>query len=150
MTSSVIAMLNELIETSKDGEHEFTKAADGAQHASVNEVLLESAVHCSRGARELQELVVKLGGKPENGGSVVGALHRGWLNVKSAVGTRTDDAILADCEKGEDAAVKRFHSALERNLPADVNAVVARLYSDVAQDLDRIRELRVQFADTKP
>ncbi|MEM5400254.1 MULTISPECIES: ferritin-like domain-containing protein [Paraburkholderia] len=150
MTISVIAMLNELIETSKDGEQEFTKAADEAQHASVNEALLESAVHCSRGARELQELVVKLGGKPENGGSVAGALHRGWLNVKSAVGTRTDDAILADCEKGEDTAEKRFHVALERNLPADVNAVVARLYGDVAQDLDRIRELRVQFAETKP
>ncbi len=94
--------------------------------------------------------MLKLGGKPESGGSVAGALHRGWLNVKSAVGTRTDDAILADCEEGEDTAEKRFHNALERNLPADVNVVVARLYSDVAQDLDRIRELRVQLTETKP
>ncbi|WP_321924251.1 ferritin-like domain-containing protein [Paraburkholderia guartelaensis] len=150
MTTTVIAMLNELIETAKDGEQGFTKAAEEAEHATVNEALLESAVHCSRGARELQELVFKLGGKPGSGGSVAGALHRSWLNVKSAVGTRTDDAILADCEKDEDTAEKRFHVALERNLPADVNAVVARLYNDVAQDLDRIRELRVQLAATKP
>jgi uncharacterized protein (TIGR02284 family) len=150
MATNVIAMLNELIEVSKDGEHDFTKAAGKAHHASVNAALLESATRCSRGARELRELVFKLGGKPESGGSVAGALHRGWLDVKLAVGSRTDAAILADCEKGEDTAEKRFHHALERSLPADVNAVVERLYNDVAQDLDRIRDLRDQFAATKP
>lgn len=114
MTTNVIAVLNGLIETSKDGERGFMKTAEDANHASVKDALLESADRCTRCARELQDLVLKLGGKPEGGGSVAGALHRGWLDVKSAVGSRADHAILADCEKGEGAAKKRFHEALEK------------------------------------
>lgn len=149
MTTNVIAVLNDLIETSKDGERAFMRTAEDANHASVKQALLESADRCTRGARELQDLVLKLGGKPEGGGSVAGALHRGWLDVKSAVGSRADHAILADCEKGEDAAKKRFHEALEKDLPADVRAVVERLYHGVLQNHDRIRSMRDQYAAMK-
>ncbi|BCF99766.1 hypothetical protein PPGU19_043350 [Paraburkholderia sp. PGU19] len=149
MTTNVIAVLNNLIGMSKDGECGFMKAAEDANHASVKEALLESAARCTRGARELQDLVLKLGGKPEEGGSVAGALHRGWIDVKSAVGSRADHAILADCEKGEDAAMKRFHEVLEKDLPADVRAVVERLYHGVLQNHDRIRAMRDQYAAMK-
>jgi uncharacterized protein (TIGR02284 family) len=146
MTVNIIALLNELIETSKDGERGFMKAAEEVQQASVNDALLESAELCSRDARELQDLVLELGGRPKSDGSVAGALHRGWLGLKFAVGGRTDHAILADCEREEDAAEKRFHDALEQDLPGDVNVVVERLYRAVAQDHDRIRALRDQYA----
>ena len=149
MTTNVIAVLNGLIETSKDGERGFIKSAEDANHASVKDALLESADRCTQGARELQDLVLKLGGKPEGGGSVAGALHRGWLDVKSAVSSRADHAILADCEKGEDAAKQRFHEALEKDLPADVRAVVERLYHGVLQNHDRIRAMRDQYAAMK-
>ena len=149
MATNVIAVLNDLIETSKDGERGFMKAAEDATHASVKDALLASADRCTQGARELQDLVLRLGGKPEGGGSVAGALHRGWLDVKSAMGSRADHAILADCEKGEDAAKKRFHDALEKDLPADVRAVVERLYHGVLQNHDRIRAMRDQYAAMK-
>ncbi|MEM5389534.1 PA2169 family four-helix-bundle protein [Paraburkholderia phymatum] len=149
MKANIIALLNELIETSKDGERGFMKAAEEVRHASLNDALLESAELCSRDARELQDLVSELGGRPKSDGSVAGVLHRGWLGLKSAVGGRTDHAILDDCEKDEDAAEKRFHDALEQDLPADVNAVVERLYQGVAQDHDRIRAVRDQHAPVK-
>lgn len=149
MTTNVIAVLNDLIEISKDGERGFMKASEDAQHVGVRQALLDSAHHCTQGARALQDLVLKLGGKPECGGSVAGALHRGWLDVKSAVGNRSDHALLADCEKGEDAAKKRFRDALEKDLPADVRAVVEDLYQGVLQNHERIRALRDQYAAMK-
>ncbi|ACC74380.1 PA2169 family four-helix-bundle protein [Paraburkholderia phymatum] len=149
MATNVIAVLNELIATSKDGERGFMKAAEEVRHASIKEALLESADRCTQGARELQDVVLKLGGKPESGGSVAGALHRGWLDVKAAVGSRADHAVLADCEKAEDAAKQRFHEALDKDLPADVRAVVERLYHGVMQNHDRIRAMRDQYAAMK-
>jgi uncharacterized protein (TIGR02284 family) len=147
MGIDVIAVLNDLIETSKDGERGFMKAAEDARDANVNEVLLDSAARCTQGARILQDLVLKLGGKPEGGGSVAGALHRGWIDMKAAIGSRTDYAILIDCEKGEDAAKKRFRDALDQDLPVDVRTVVEPLYAGVLQNHDRIRALRDQYAD---
>jgi uncharacterized protein (TIGR02284 family) len=149
MSTNVIAVLNELIETSKDGERGFLKAADDAHDAQLKDLLRSRAGSCTQGARELQDLVQQLGGKPESGGTVAGALHRGWVDLKSAVGSRSDHAILADCEKGEDVAKKHYRDALDKDLPADVRAVIERQFQGVQQNHDRIRDLRDQYAATK-
>jgi uncharacterized protein (TIGR02284 family) len=149
MATNVISELNDLIETSKDGEKGFRKAAEDARDAQLKTMFLDRADDCARGARELQDAVQKLGGKPEDRGSMTGALHRGWVDVKSAVGGRSDHSILAECEKGEDVAKKRYHDALEKDLPADVRAIVERQYQGVLQNHDRVRDLRDQYAATR-
>ncbi|MFC0402753.1 PA2169 family four-helix-bundle protein [Paraburkholderia rhizosphaerae] len=149
MTTNVIAVINDLIETSKDGERGFLKAADDAHDAQLKELLRSRAETCTHAARELQDLVMQLGGKPESGGSVSGALHRGWVDLKSVVGNRSDHAILVDCEKGEDVAKKRYQDALDKDLPADVRALVERQCQGVILNHDRIRDLRDQYAATK-
>ena len=146
MSTNVTSVLNELVETSKDGERGFRKAAEDAHDAQLKTLFVSRAEDCSRGARELQDVVQRLGGKPETGGTVSGALHRGWTDVKSAVAGRTDYSILADCEKGEDVAKKHYHDALEKDLPADVRIVVEKQFQGVLQNHDRIRHLRDQFA----
>jgi uncharacterized protein (TIGR02284 family) len=78
-------------------------------------------------ATDLQQLVAKYGGKPEMGGSVAGAMHRGWMNLKAAASGRTDLAILEECERGEDVAKARYRKALEDPLPEDIRMVVQRV-----------------------
>ncbi|TDN64073.1 PA2169 family four-helix-bundle protein [Paraburkholderia sp. BL10I2N1] len=145
MTTNIISELNDLVETSKDGEKGFRKAAEDAHHAQLKSLFLSRADDCAQGARELQDTVLQLGGKPETGGSMSGALHRGWVDVKSAVISRSDFDILAECEKGEDVAEKRYHDALEKDLPIDVRAIVERQYLGVLQNHDRVRDLRDQY-----
>jgi uncharacterized protein (TIGR02284 family) len=149
MATNVVSVLNDLVETSKDGEKGFRKAAEDAHDSQLKTMFLTRAEDCARGARELQDAVQTLGGKPESGGSMSGALHRGWVDVKSAVTDRSDYAILVECEKGEDVAKKRYHDALEKDLPADVHAIVERQYQGVLQNHDRVRELRDQHAATR-
>ncbi|CAE6812613.1 ferritin-like domain-containing protein [Paraburkholderia domus] len=148
MATNVVSVLNDLIETSKDGEKGFRKAAEDAHDAQLKAMFLSRAQDCARGARELQDVVQGLGGKPESGGSMSGALHRGWVDVKSAVTSRSDHEILAECEKGEDVAKKRYHDALEKGLPLDVRTIVERQYEGVLQNHDRVRDLRDQYATT--
>ncbi|MDE1181653.1 PA2169 family four-helix-bundle protein [Paraburkholderia sp.] len=149
MATNVVSVLNDLVETSKDGEQGFRKAAEEAHDAQLKSLFLQAAEECTRGARELQDVVQGLGGKPETGGSVAGALHRGWVDVKTAVTSRTDYDILADCEKGEDVAKKHYREALEKDLPVDVRMVVDRQFQGVVQNHDRIRDLRDQYAATR-
>ncbi|RKF48363.1 PA2169 family four-helix-bundle protein [Paraburkholderia fungorum] len=150
MTTNVVSALNDLIETSKDGEKGFLKAAEDAHDAQLKTLFQSRAADCARGARELQDAVQGMGGKPESHGSVSGALHRGWVDVKSAVTNRSDHEILAECEKGEDVAKKRYHDALEKELPPDVRGIVERQYQGVLQNHDRVRDLRDQYAAAKP
>jgi uncharacterized protein (TIGR02284 family) len=150
MSTNIVSVLNDLIETSKDGEKGFRKAAEDTKTASLKQLFADRAEDCARGATELQGIVQRLGGKPETGGTVGGALHRGWVDVKAAVSHRTDHAILAECERGEDVAKKNYREALDKELPADVRAAVERQYQGVIQNHDRIRDLRDQYASAKP
>jgi len=147
--TNTVSVLNDLIETSKDGEQGFLKAAEDATDPKLKTLFTSRAEECARAVRELQARVVQLGGKPEDRGSVSGALHRGWVDVKSALSSRDNHAILAECERGEDVAKKRYREALDKDLPADVRALVELQFQGVLQNHDRIRDLRDQFAALK-
>ena len=97
----------------------------------------------SRFAGELQGEVVKLGEpEPEKSSSVAGSMHRAWMNVKSAVTNRDRRAILAECERGEDAAVDAYKDAMKKELPAPIHEIVSRQSSEVKSAHDKIRALR--------
>jgi uncharacterized protein (TIGR02284 family) len=75
-------------------------------------------------------------------GSSGGALHRGWINLKSALTGGDDHAILAECERGEDSAVEEYRKALNDGLSAPVQQIVSRQYDEIKATHDRIRNLR--------
>jgi len=142
MESKVLSVVNELIETSKDGEKGFTKSAEEVKEPQLKSLFLTRAQRCGTAARELEEKVRVLGGKPEDGGSVTGALHRGWVNVKAAVTGHDTAAILAETERGEDYAKRAYEKALEEELPADLRQLIERQYHGVVANHDKVRDLR--------
>ncbi|GAA4326783.1 PA2169 family four-helix-bundle protein [Pigmentiphaga soli] len=142
MAKSIVTVLNELIEISKDGEKGFRKAAEDATHPELRALLSRRAGDCATGAAQLQQQVAALGGEPEESGSTAGALHRGWVSVKAAVAGRTDLAILEECERGEDVAKARYQAALDEELPPQIRALVQLQYEGVVRNHDQIRTLR--------
>ena len=142
---NITSQLNELIETSKDGEKGFMKAAQDAKQPELKTMFTEGARRCAEGARELQQLVRTLGGDPDKSGSVAGALHRGWISVKEAVSARDDKAILEEVERGEDYAKAQYAKALKEALPANVKTVVERQYQGVIANHDKVRALRDRY-----
>jgi uncharacterized protein (TIGR02284 family) len=140
----VISTLNDLINTSKDGEAGFYAAAKEIRDPQYKSFLESRAQTCADGARELQELVRSYGGDPETGTSISGALHRRWLDIKAAVTGHDDHAILAECERGEDVAVKSYRNALDKVLPPEVRSVVERQYQGVLRNHDQVKALRDQ------
>ncbi len=138
----VIATLNNLIETCKDGQNGFQEAAEGVENTNLKQLFYQYSQQRAKFAGELQALVRELGGDPENSGSVAASLHRGWINIKSAVTGKDDTAILNECERGEDVAKKAYQDAGGESLPANVMSVVQRQADEVRQAHDKVRDLR--------
>ena len=138
---AVVSVLNDLIETCKDGANGFRTAAAAVQHADAKALFTSRVPTIEGAAAELQAQVRRLGGDAETTGSVAAAVHRGWIGLKSAVTGKNDAAIITECERGEQLAVKNYEDALEEDLPADVRAIVERQYRGAVQNLERVRAL---------
>jgi uncharacterized protein (TIGR02284 family) len=139
----IVDTLNDLIETSKDGEYGFTACAKHVESADLRRLFTQRANECLRAAEELQALVVQYGGEPETDGSSSGALHRGWVAVRGSLTGYSDQSMLDECERGEDAALARYRAALrEEALPEPLRAVIARQQLGVQANHDQIKRLR--------
>jgi uncharacterized protein (TIGR02284 family) len=140
-TEKVISILNGLIETCKDGEQGFSTAAEGLQDPPARSLFQQYSRQRGEMARELQAEVRRLGGDPEKSGSLAGAAHRGWINIKSLVTGKDENAIVAEAERGEDSAKKMYEEALQQPLFTQTLALVREQSMKVHNAHDRVRSL---------
>jgi uncharacterized protein (TIGR02284 family) len=140
----VISTLNTLLETTKDGEQGFRTCAGAVKDAGLKKVFEDAARRCDEGAAELHAKIRSLGGEPASSGTVSGAVHRAWTNIKSSITGMDEHAVLVECERGEDVAKSAYY--YNEDLPTDIKILVQRQYEGVKANHDRIRQLRDQTA----
>lgn len=140
----IVSTVNSLIETLKDGQEGFRQAAEAVKDSSLKSLFNEYSLQRARFAGELQNEARQLGERDtqEQTSSTAGALHRAWIDLKSALTSGDDHTILAECERGEDSAVKEYKEAMAEDLSAPIATIVSRQYSEVKAAHDRIKSLR--------
>lgn len=137
----LVSTLNSLIEINRDSLKGYQEAADKIEAPQIKEFCLEQSRARAGFVGDLQPQVRSLGGDPESTGSVAATVHRGWIDLKSALGGG-DHAILAASETGEDFAVKEYKKALDETLPAAVRDIVERQFQSVKKAHDKVKEMR--------
>lgn len=145
--NTTIEVLNDLISVSEDGQKGFAEAAEIATDANLKLIFQTQAQECATGTSELQSLVVKLGGKPEDSGSVAGAAHRGWVKVKSLVEDK-NIAVLEEVERGQDHAKAAYAKALKADIEPTVRGVIERQSYGATKNHDQVRNLRNTYKAT--
>lgn len=62
------------------------------------------------------------------------AVHRGWINIKSAVTGHDDSSVLEAAKTGEATALKAYEAALgTQGLPADAKGVLQEQHSQILE-----------------
>jgi uncharacterized protein (TIGR02284 family) len=136
-------VIDNLIETLKDGQEGFKQAAEAVNDPTLKSLFLDYSQQRSRFAAALQSEARRSGEtEPETSSSTAGAMHRGWINLKSAITGGDDHAILAECERGEDSAVEQYKKALEDGLTPTAQELVSRQFAEIKAAHDRIKSLR--------
>lgn len=138
----VVDVLNDLLESARDGEYGFHASSEHAQSGELKGIFQRHSRECAAAALELEHEIRRLNGEPTSGGTMAGALHRGWVSVKTALSSHDDKSVLEECERGEDTAVARYRKALKAILPANVRAVVERQAQGAQRNHDEVRALR--------
>jgi uncharacterized protein (TIGR02284 family) len=139
--AEVISTLNGLIETCRDGQEGFRTAAEGVKSAELRGLFHGYAQQRADFVGALQAEVRRLGGDPEQTGSLAASLHRGWMGLRAALEGDDDRAVVAECERGEGVALEAYRAALNTDMPAGARAMVERQFAEIKEARHRIGSL---------
>ena len=140
--NSGVTILNTLTATLIDSVNGYRDAAEDAG-TSFQQIFRERADERSRLAEDLRAEVRRLGGNPEDDGSLMGKAHQRFMDLKAAITGRDDKAIINEVERGEDYLKEKFETALNNaDLQPDSRSVVERVYQSVRQGHDQISNLK--------
>jgi uncharacterized protein (TIGR02284 family) len=146
-TSNAVSTLNGLINLCRDGVEGFRLAAENAKSTELKSLFTRYSQQRAQFATELQAEVARYNHEPETAGSTLGAVHRGWMNMKTTFTGDVDAAIITECERGEDSIKQAYEDALQDStLPLTAHQLIARQYDQVKLAHDRIRELELTRA----
>ena len=138
-----IKLLQELVDTCRDGQTGYRDAADHVTDSHLREFFNEQSLTRAGFAGELEQEMIRLGqADPDTSGSAAAGIRRAWIDFKSELGGG-DATILASVESGEDGAKATFEKALQgANLPDDLASLIRRQLASIAAAHDHVRSLR--------
>lgn len=138
-----VTVLNSLITTTIDSANGFEEAASNARSERFQSMFREYGSERRECVSRLQEEVRRLGGTPEDDGSIKAAAHRTWLNLKDAVTGESDKQIIEEVENGEDYIKNKYEEALrDDRLSAQARSVITEVFASVRKGHDRASQLK--------
>jgi uncharacterized protein (TIGR02284 family) len=132
-------VLNHLIEMCRDEELALRYAAEHVKDPSVKTFFVELASQRAQFAADLLPHAQRLGGADPADGTTRGALHRGWLALKTNLIGYSDNTMITEAEHSEDLALATYENALNDMLPPTARDVVERQWAEIRLGHDRVR-----------
>lgn len=139
--SRVVSILKELMEVCMDGEQGYKNAADDVKDKELAAMLLSYSRQRGSFVNELRNVINKLGGTTEFNGSILGILHRRWMDVKFGVAGSNPDSVLSECLRGEKSAINKYEIHLAQDLQADIKDIVNKQYESIVEVYNHISKL---------
>jgi uncharacterized protein (TIGR02284 family) len=145
MPDQAIHVLNRLIETCRNGEHGFREAAGTVRDAHLRSIFMDLSEQREQFAAQLRYHVARLGGRPENKGTVAGAIHRRWIDLRSTLSADSAHAVMAECERGEEAAIGAYEAARNTDLPPELVTLLDEHCAQIRASRDTLRSLDIRL-----
>jgi len=137
-----IATLNTLIETTIDSITGDEDSAKNIDNERFRQIFRERADERQKVVAELREHVRRLGGDPEESGTLLGKAHQRFEDLKAAITGRDEKAIINEVERGEDYLKAKYEAALDSDLTGEARAAVEQAYQSVRAGHDQISQLK--------
>ncbi|MEJ7647072.1 MAG: PA2169 family four-helix-bundle protein [Chryseolinea sp.] len=144
-TKETIEVLNDLVAINNDRIAGYEKALDETKDTDKDlRSLFTSMIDESRKLRlDLAGEVQTLGGEYDRGTTASGKVYRAWMDVRAVFTGHDRHTVLANCERGEDAAQNAYKDALnENNVPAYIRTLLEGQKQTLKASHDKVKSLR--------
>jgi uncharacterized protein (TIGR02284 family) len=146
-----VGELQHLTELIKDGQEGYRMAADDAKNPALKALFLKNSEQRAQFLAKVREELVRLGGDPDEGTSVKGAIHRGVINVRTAATGNDDKALVHEVLRGEKAALEEYQETLSKDLPEDTRKLVEKQRDAIQDTYNQVKniDLSQEIAEAK-
>lgn len=134
--------LNGLVQALNDGIDFYEHAARQTTNTRYQDLFLKMARLKSLIAADLKAEVAHEGKEPDQDGTWLGSVRKGYADLKATVTKDSDAAYIATLEEQEDRVLHAFRDALGGQQPPKVRELATRYLPEVQQMHDRMRELK--------
>lgn len=152
--SKWIDSLNNLIALNKDSAKGFRRASEemtnvGAEQLS--DMMREFERTHVRYVDDLQESIDRRGEEPQEEGSELGTLERGWLNIKAAMTIERDwtaEVILADRIEHQEKLLSSYRELLGEQPPDELAELLNEQRNTLSEMQERMEKTQVRVEET--
>jgi uncharacterized protein (TIGR02284 family) len=139
---NLVHNLTDLLEKNYDAEKGYKKAIEHAKNPQLKKFLKEQAVQRNHFATEVDKQLHLLNEHPGESGSTLGTMHRYWIDLKTSITKKDDEAILEECLRGEKASLKEYEEKLKKNfLPPAIKEMLERHREKISRTVKEIKIL---------
>jgi uncharacterized protein (TIGR02284 family) len=135
-------VLLSLVETLQDSQKGFADIGEHLTDEQVKRYFLAESLKRANFRAELENELHRAGmADVKESGSVTGAVHRAWGDLKAKLGGG-DHTLLETAEQGEDEAKKAYKNALEQDLPLPIRQLLTEQQAHVMTSHDYVKAHR--------
>lgn len=135
----VIETLHNLIQVCKDNESGFRAAASATSDPDLASLLRAYAEQRRQFVTELQSAIHQIDGQTD--GTPPASVASARCKMDFAVVAGDDEAIIAECQRGETCAGEAYQAALSLDLPVAVRSVIKAQFTQMELSRDKVRGL---------
>jgi uncharacterized protein (TIGR02284 family) len=137
------SVLKDVIERLIDGQEGFKEIGEKLQDETLKRYFLAESLKRASFKGDLEDVLIKSGVHDafKETGSVSGAIHRTWGDLKAKMGGG-DHTLLETAEQGEDAAKKAYADALKHDLPLPVHQLLSTQAAHIQTSHDYVKAAR--------
>ncbi|WP_179319551.1 ferritin-like domain-containing protein [Winogradskyella helgolandensis] len=141
-TEQVGNKLNGLLEKNYDAEKGYAKAAENTEHAGLRTFFNRKSQERRTFGHDLKSEIRAFGEDVDKGGSLTGAAHRTWMDVKALFSADNEESMLEEAIRGEKASVDEYDEVLqEASLPSSTKSILLSQKNIIETDLFKVKSL---------
>lgn len=147
LTSRQAHALNDLLQRNYDAVKGYGEAATATDQATLKKWLQDNINFRKKFIQDLENALAVGGAEIEANGSVLGTLHRVWLDLRTDQVDNTDEVVLEECRRGEKYALEDYNKVLEEvDFHPDTRAMIKGQRKQIQQSLNSI-EIMIPIID---
>jgi len=133
---------NDLLEYLYDSCNGYQECAEQVADPTMKQLFSDLAQHRQQMISELKTQVRMSDEEPTESGSITGAAHRRFIDVKSLLTGGNTESIVKEVKRGESYTIDRYKEILSKNLPSAIKQILLKQLTEIESDVAKIDAIK--------